>query len=102
MASTLHVTFEPANGEKSTLAGVVAVETRDGVPLTAADGAAHPKQQATDSAADPPSAELRPAAGLPSHRARKWLLLVGAVAGLAVGGYLLVPAVETVLETVST
>ena len=39
---------------------------------------------------------------MPSHPARKWLLLAGAVAGLAVGGYLLVPAVETALNTVST
>jgi membrane fusion protein (multidrug efflux system) len=33
---------------------------------------------------------------------RKWLLLTGVVAGLAVGGYFLVPWVETMLNTVST
>ena len=33
---------------------------------------------------------------------RKWLLLAGAVAALAVGGYFLVPWVDTVLNTVST
>ena len=46
----------------------------------------------------PKPAEARP----PSHRWRKWLLWMGLVAGLAVGGYLLKPAVETALNTVST
>ena len=36
------------------------------------------------------------------HRYRKWLLLAGAVAALAVGGYFLVPWVNTALSTVST
>ena len=38
----------------------------------------------------------------PSHPGRKGLLWAGAVVGLAVGGYFLVPAVETALNTVST
>ena len=33
---------------------------------------------------------------------RKWLLWAGPVVGLAVGGYLLAPAVKTALDTVST
>ena len=102
MKSSVHVNSDPAIGEQSTLAGVVPVETRDGLSPSPADGAAHPDHQATDAAADPPSAELPPAAGVPSHPARKWLLLAGAVAGLMVGGYLLAPAVETALNTVST
>ena len=47
----------------------------------------------------PASASRRHAA---STRYRKWLLLAGAVAGLAVGGYFLVPWVNTALNTVST
>ena len=45
----------------------------------------------------------RPAeAGPPSHRGRRWLVGIGLVAGLAVGGYYLKPTVETMLNTVST
>jgi membrane fusion protein (multidrug efflux system) len=36
------------------------------------------------------------------HRYRKWLLLAGIVAALVVGGYFLVPWVNTALNTVST
>ena len=38
----------------------------------------------------------------PPRRYRKWLLLAGTVAALAVGGYFLVPWVNTALSTVST
>src|SRR3974377_1397137 len=38
----------------------------------------------------------------PVHRYRKWLLLVGVVAALAVGGYFLAPWVNTALNTIST
>src|SRR5262249_54552168 len=44
-----------------------------------------------------------PVATPPVHRSRKRLLLLaGAVAGLALGGYFLVPWVNTALNTVST
>ena len=43
-----------------------------------------------------------PLANSPAHRWRKWLLLAGAVVGLAVGAYFLVPWVDTALNTVST
>ena len=46
----------------------------------------------------PKPAEARPSL----HRGRKLLLGVGAVTGLAIGGYLLKPTVETMLNTVST
>jgi hypothetical protein len=46
----------------------------------------------------PKPAETRPS----PHRWRKLALGVGAVGGLAVGGYLLKPAMETALNTVST
>ena len=38
----------------------------------------------------------------PEHRYRKWLLLAGTVAALVVGGFFLVPWVDTALNTVST
>ena len=38
----------------------------------------------------------------PVHRYRKWLLLIGVVAALAVGGHFLAPWVNTALNTVST
>ena len=66
------------------------------------DATAHPDHRAADAATDPPPAASPPAAGAPSHRRRRWLLWAGAAAGLAVAGYLLVPAVETALNTVST
>jgi membrane fusion protein (multidrug efflux system) len=43
-----------------------------------------------------------PVAAPPARRFRKWLLLVGAAAGLVAGGYILVPLVDTTLNTVST
>jgi membrane fusion protein (multidrug efflux system) len=74
--------------------------------------------QATPAAADtlsPPEAPATPKDGVPGltppqppvatppgHRYRKWLLGAGIVAALVVGGYFLVPWVDTVLNTVST
>jgi membrane fusion protein, multidrug efflux system len=64
------------------------------VPAEAKDGsAAAPTGHAAHQ-----SDEARPR----SHRLRRWLLLAGVLVGLAVGGYLLVPYVETALNTVST
>ena len=51
--------------------------------------------------ADPPPPSEAPAKP-PVHRYRKWLLLAGTVAVLVVGGYFLVPWVNTALNTVST
>lgn len=47
-------------------------------------------------------ATAEPPVSTPVHRYRKWLLLAGTVAGLVVGGYFLVPWVETAMNTVST
>jgi membrane fusion protein (multidrug efflux system) len=43
-----------------------------------------------------------PVATPPGHRLQKWLLWAGIVAALGVGGYFLIPWVETELNTVST
>src|SRR4051794_10888517 len=52
---------------------------------------------------EPASAQpIPPESHPPSHSRRKWLLLAGMVAGLAAGGYVLVPMVRTALNTVST
>ena len=102
MISNVHENSDPAIEARPTPAGAATAETRDGSPPPPAIGTAHPDHQAVDPATNPPSATLPPAAGAPTHPRRKWLLWAGAVAGLAVGGYLLVPAVETALNTVST
>ena len=62
----------------------------------------------TEAGTDPPT--TLPANSLPtttlsvtrSHRLRRWLLIHVIIAGLVVAGYFLYPAVETVLNTVST
>ncbi|HMF38076.1 MAG TPA: biotin/lipoyl-binding protein, partial [Isosphaeraceae bacterium] len=102
MRSNVHENSGPAIEARPTPAGAATAETRDGSPPPSAEGAAHPDHEATDPATDAPSATPPPAAGAPSHRRRRWLLWAGAAAALAVAGYLLVPAVETALNTVST
>ena len=102
MRSTVHENSGPAIEARPTPAGAATAETRDGSPPPSAEGAAHPDHEARDPATDACPATLAPAAGVPSHPWRKWLLRAGAVAGLAVGGYLSTPTVETALNTVST
>jgi membrane fusion protein (multidrug efflux system) len=51
--------------------------------------------------ASPPATPAHPASP-PSHHLRRWLVLGGLAAGLAVGAYFLVPWVITALNTVST
>ena len=102
MSTMIHEHSGPALEARPTPAGAATAETRDGPPPPPAGGAAHPDHQATDPATDPSPVTPSPAAGAPSHPWRRWLLWAGAVVGLAVGGYLLAPAVETALNTVST
>src|SRR5438477_13047924 len=77
-------------------------QAKDG-PATAANPAGHPDQDAA-----PPHLSVRSspaktsAAEPPRHRRRKWLLLAGMVAVLAVAGYFLIPWIQTALNTVST
>ena len=75
---------------------------------TAPPDGALTRAPSSTSAATPPDGSPNvtqpqpPVATPPVHRYRKWLLLAGAVAALAVGGYFLVPWVDTALNTVST
>ena len=75
----------------------------NGTSAAAADPPPHP-----DAPATPTDSSLHvtqpqpPVTTPPAHRYRKWLLLAGTVAALAVGGYFLVPWVDTALNTVST
>ena len=102
MGSSVHDNSGPAIESRPTPAEAVPTEARGGSPPPPANGTAHPDHKATDPATDACPATLAPAARVPSHPARRWLLWAGAAAGLAVGGYFLVPAVETALDTVST
>ena len=73
------------------------------VDRVAADPPSHPDAPAAPTDGSLPVAEPQPPASTPPvPRYRKWLLLAGAVAALAVGGYFLVPWVDTALNTVST
>ena len=75
----------------------------DGTSAATADPPPHPEARATPTDGSPRVAPPQPpVATPPAHRWRKWLLLAGAAAGLAVAGYFLVPLVDTALNTVST
>ncbi|MGZ3336031.1 MAG: hypothetical protein ACXWOV_12985, partial [Isosphaeraceae bacterium] len=100
MASTSDRSSEPSIEPRPAPAEAVPAEARDGSHLPQAERTAHPDHQAADPATSPPSAT--PPAGPPSRPWRKWLLIHGIIAGLAVTGYLLVPVVETMLNTIST
>jgi membrane fusion protein (multidrug efflux system) len=85
------------------LSGTLSAPAANDSPAGTAEQSADPGQQADPTSAalpgpPPKSAEAKPR----SHRWRKRLLLAAAVAGLAVGGYFLVPKVHTALNTVST
>jgi membrane fusion protein, multidrug efflux system len=81
----------------------VPTEAKDGSPAAPVDQAAHPDQHAAPTISPPLGQPSKPSeATPPAHPWRKWLLLAGAVVGLTVGGYVLVPWVETALNTVST
>ncbi len=70
----------------------------------APNGTSEVREQRSDFEGSPPTSDLRPPpVSAPTvHRYRKWLLLAGVAAALCVGGYFLVPWVNTALNTVST
>lgn len=94
--------LQPSGEADHGVSTVLAEAEADSVPTGTADQSAPPGQPpaAAGPVSSAPTAltEARP----PSRRWRKPLLLAGAVAGLAVGGYFLVPWVNTALDTVST
>ena len=92
----------PAFEAGPTRAEAAPAEPRDGQRPQQAVATPSPDHQAADPAADHSSDTPPPAAGAPAHPWRKGLLLTGAVVGLAVGGYALIPYVKTMLNTVST
>ena len=94
--------LENANESRPFSAMAVPAQARDGSRLAPAEATAHPDHRAVDAATDPPPAVSPPPPGAPSRHRRRGLLWAGAVAGLALGGYFLVPIVRTMLETVST
>ncbi len=79
-----------------------------GEPAGAADSPPHadapvtPKVGSLNAAVPQPPVSKPPASAPPVHRYRKWLLLAGIAAALAVGGYFLIPWARTALNTVST
>ena len=74
----------------------------DASPAGTADQSARPDPPPGPTSPVPSTAPETLVAKPRSHRRRKWLLLAGAAAGLAVGLYFLVPWVATALNTVST
>jgi membrane fusion protein (multidrug efflux system) len=104
MASTNDQRPDAAQEARPARVETVPVEAKPDSPPASAERAAptdlhaptlttspHPATPPTMSAAQPPA-----------HPGRKWLLLMAAVIGLAVGGYFLAPWVVTMLNTVST
>jgi membrane fusion protein (multidrug efflux system) len=63
---------------------------------------AAPAEQVTHSDKPVTVSPTQPAAHVPSHSRRRWLLLAGIVTGMAAGGYVLLPIVQLALNTVST
>ena len=74
-----------------------------GASAATADPPSHPDAPAAPTDGSLPVTQPQPPVTTPPvHRYRKWLLLAGAVAALAAGGYFLAPWVNTTLNTVST
>ena len=80
-----------------------ATRVPNGTSAATADPPPHPDAPAAPTDGSLPVTQPQPPVSTPPvHRYRKWLLLAGTVAALAVGGYFLVPWVNTALNTVST
>ena len=103
MATTGDRRFEASAEARVTPPDVVPTETKDGSAATPVDQVAHPNPHTISTTSPPSGPQPKPSdAASASHRWRKWLLWAGAVVGLAVGVYFLIPVVETMLNTVST
>src|SRR5262245_48262983 len=99
MASTNDRRSEASTEARPAPLGAVPTEAKDDSAAAPADQAAHPDHRAAPTISPPPGTPPEPSeARPPAHRWRKWLLLAGAVVGLTVAGYFLVPWVETMLN----
>ncbi len=79
------------------------IEAKSNVPSVPVDRPAHPDQPGAAATSSPPGIVAKVSkTGSPSHLVRKWFLFAGAVAGLCVGGYFLVPRMLMAMNTVST
>ena len=99
--------IDPKNSPASDSSTQATAAAPQAVPSAAPNGTPHPPShsEGTPTHTDGPArvAESQPPAATPPvRRSRKWLLGAGALAALAVGGYFLVPWVETMLNTEST
>jgi membrane fusion protein (multidrug efflux system) len=75
----------------------------NGTSAATADPPPHPDAPTTLTDGSPPVTQPQPPVTTPLvHRYRKWLLWAGAAAALVVGGYFLIPWVNTTLNTIST
>ncbi len=99
---TNDVNSAPAIEGGPTRAEAAPAQPRDGQRPQQAVATPSPDHKVEDPVADHSSDTSPPGAGTPAHPWRKGLLLTGAVVGLAVGGYALIPYVKTILNTVST
>jgi membrane fusion protein (multidrug efflux system) len=71
-------------------------------PHSATAGESPPKPAAPSSTEAAAKGSESSVPSPPAHRFRKRLLLLAIVAGLAFGGYLLIPTIQTALNTIST
>lgn len=96
-----HMGLEAANGARTAPDDGKPAEAWGGAHQAPPDATNHPDCEAAGPASDAPSSQRQEAAR-PSHPGGKKWPWAGAVIGLAIAGYLLVPTVETSLNTVST
>ena len=93
----------PTDVEEGSPANPVPVEAQKVLPPPPADRSAAPDQHGVPATNSPPGITAKPSdAEPPSRSRRKWLLLAGAVIGLAFGACFFVPWLETALNTIST
>jgi membrane fusion protein, multidrug efflux system len=95
---------EAAEGARPAYAQAMSSEAKPGSPAVTGDPRAHPDQDgAPTTGLTPGDVSRLSAAGPRPHRWRKRLLLLaGTVAAVALGGYVLLPWLETAMSTVST
>jgi membrane fusion protein (multidrug efflux system) len=82
---------------------VLPAEVTASTPAAMANQSGQYDQHVAPRIGSQPASKPMPSAGQPRRpHWRKWLLLAGALAGLALGVYFLIPRVKTALNTVST